>query len=237
MTVEKNTRQGRDSDRLSASIHLVIGCYCAQLRRMPLMAAAALLLPAIGEVLGSYGPPLLIARLLGVFARGERLTPGALALYVLAFASMWLTGQVLLRLAVAVLNRVDIKCMEALYVEALDELLARDFAFFHNNFAGSLTKCALGYARGFEDAFDVLCFRVCSTLLPILFVAVVLWRYSSWLIVILVGMLTITSFLVLPLSRHRRVLVGIREIRFSNILAGYVAGFHHQRRNCARFRS
>ena len=46
--------------------------------------------------------------------------------------------------------------MEALYIEAMDELLAKDLSFFQDNFAGSLTKRALGYARRFEDVFDVL---------------------------------------------------------------------------------
>jgi ATP-binding cassette subfamily B protein len=112
--------------------------------------------------------------------------------------------------------------MKALYIEALDELLARDLAFFHDNFAGSLTKRALSYARRFENAFDVLCFQVCSTLLPLLFVAVVLWRYSPWLIMILVGMLAATFFLVFPLIRHGRLLVGIRESA-SNVVAGHIA--------------
>ena len=65
--------------------------------------------------------------------------------------------------------------MEALYIEAMDELLAKDLAFFHDNYAGSLTKRALGYARRFEDVFDVLAFQVAPTVLPLGFVAVVLW--------------------------------------------------------------
>ena len=77
--------------------------------------------------------------------------------------------------------------MQALYIEAMDELLAKDLAFFHDNFAGSLTKRALGYARRFEDIFDVLCFSVSSNLIPLVFVGVVLWSYSPLLILVLVG--------------------------------------------------
>ena len=76
---------------------------------------------------------------------------------------------------------------EALYIEAMDELLAKDLSFFHDNFAGSLTKRALGYARRFEDVFDVLCFSVSANLLPLVFVGVVLWSYSPLLIVVLLG--------------------------------------------------
>ena len=44
-------------------------------------------------------------------------------------------------------------------IEAMHELLAKDLAFFHNNYAGSLTKRALGFARRFEDVFDVMAFQ------------------------------------------------------------------------------
>ena len=83
----------RDPHRLGASLAFVLRRYAAQLRRMPILAGAALLLPALGEVLSSYGPPLLIARLLGAFARNQRFTAAALVPYVLAFAAMWLAGQ------------------------------------------------------------------------------------------------------------------------------------------------
>ena len=212
----------RDSERLAASLRFVMRRYYAQLRRMPMMAGASLLLPALGEVLSSYGPPLLIAKLLGAFARGQHLSAAALAPYVLAFALMWLAGQALWRIAMGLLSRVEIRCMEGLYVEALDELLARDLAFFQDNFAGSLTKRALGYARRFEDVFDVLCFQVASTLLPLFFVAAVLWSYSPWLILILVAMLAATFLMVFPMIRYGRTLVDIREAA-SNVLAGHVA--------------
>ena len=69
----------------------------------------------------------------------------------------------------------------------MDELLAKDLAFFHNNYAGSLTKRALGFARRFEDVFDVMAFQVSASFLPLGFAGAVLWQYSPWLIVVLVG--------------------------------------------------
>ena len=75
----------------------------------------------------------------------------------------------------------------------MGELLAKDLAFFQDNYAGSLlTKRALGYARRFEDVFDVICFQVVPNLLPLAFVSFVLWRYSPLLILVLLGMLTVT---------------------------------------------
>jgi ATP-binding cassette subfamily B protein len=212
----------RNPEHLTAALRMVLRRYAMQLRRRPAMAAVALVLPALGDVLTYYAPPLVVAKLLGSFARSEGLTPPDLAPYVLAFAGLWLAGQVCWRLAVALIARVEIRGMEALYVEAMDELLAKDLAFFHDNYAGSLTKRALGFARRFEDVFDVLSFQVASTVLPLGFVGVVLWAYSPWLIVLLVAMLAATVLMIFPLIRRRRRLVDLREAA-SNVLAGHVA--------------
>lgn len=222
MAMKKTTDSDRDPEKLSAALRLVLRRYAAQLRRRPVLASGALLLPAVGDVLTFYAPPLVIAKLLGSIARNEPLTADALTPYVLVFAGVWLSGQVIWRAAVALIARVEIRGMEALYIEAMDELLAKDLAFFQNNYAGSLTKRALGYARRFEDVFDVLSFQVASSVLPLGFVGAVLWSYSPWLIVVLVGMLTATLAMALPLIRRRRLLVDVRETA-SNALAGHVA--------------
>ena len=91
MTLVTDTR--RDPQRLTAALRLVLRRYYAQLRRRPAMTAISLLLPAVGDVLALYAPPLLIAKLLARFAHGERFTFDDLTLYVLAFAALWLSGQ------------------------------------------------------------------------------------------------------------------------------------------------
>jgi ATP-binding cassette subfamily B protein len=212
----------RDSKRLSASLWLVVRRYAAQIRRRPALAVPALLLPGAGSVLVFYAPPLVIAKLLGAFARGEQLSTGQLAPYVLTFAALWLAGEVLWRVADCFIARAEIRGMEALYIEALDELLAKDLPFFHDNFAGSLTKRALGYARRFEDVFDVMCLQVGANAIPVAFVVAVLWTYSLALVVTLLTMLVATLALVLPLIRRRARLVHIREAA-SNTMAGHVA--------------
>src|SRR5678815_3442924 len=98
---------------------------------------------------------------------------------------MCMRDRVTWRIAIALMIRAEVRGMEALYIEAMDELLAKDLSFFHRNFAGSLTKRALGYARRFEDVFDVLAFQVAGSVLPLGFVSVVLWGYSPWLVVVL----------------------------------------------------
>jgi ATP-binding cassette subfamily B protein len=200
----------------------VVRRYIAQVRRRPAIAIPALLLPGIGDVLIFYVPPLIVARLLGAFAREEELSASELTPYVLGFAAVWLAGEVIWRIAVLLMARTEIRGMEALYIEAMDELLAKDLSFFQDNFAGSLTKRALGYAKRFEDIFDVLCFSVVANLLPLVFAGVILWTYSPWLIVVLLGMLAATFAIVFPLIRRRQRLVDVREAA-SNVLAGHVA--------------
>jgi ATP-binding cassette subfamily B protein len=216
------TSLDRDPQRLSRAIHLILRRYGAQLRGRPVLAGGALLLPAVGDVLTFYAPPLVVASLLRSVAQNEPLAPLALATYVLTFAGLWLAGQAVWRAAVALIARVEIQGMQALYVEAMNELLAKDLAFFQNNYAGSLTKRALGYARRFEDVFDVMSFQMASSVLPLIFVGAVLWTYSPWLIVLLIAMLLATLLMVFPLIRRRRALVDMRETA-SNVLAGHVA--------------
>ena len=212
----------RDARRLRAALWLVVRRYAAQVRQRPAIAIPALILPGLADALIFYTPPLIVARLLGAFARGETLSAAALAPYLLAMAGLWLLGELTWRLALFFMIRTEIQSMQALYIEAMDELLAKDLSFFHDNFAGSLTKRALGYARRFEGIFDVLCFSVSSNLIPLAFVGVVLWRYSPWLIVVLVGLLALTFALVYPLIRRRQRLVDAREAA-SNVLSGHLA--------------
>src|SRR5262245_35196514 len=201
----------RDVRRFSAALKLVLERYGAQIRRRPGFAIPALLLPAIGDVLVFYTPPLIVAKLLSAFAHNDRLSARDLVPFVLAFAGVWLTGEVVWRIAAPLIARSEIRGIESLYLEAMDELLAKDLAFFQNNYAGSLTKRALGYARRFEDVFDVLCFQVLPNLIPIIFVSFVLWKYSPLLVLVLVGMMTLTCMLIIPRIRRRRQLVDLRE--------------------------
>ena len=212
----------RDPKRLAAALRLVLRRYGSQIRRRPAIAIPALILPGVADALIFYAPPLVVAKVLGTFARNEQLTARELMPYILAFASVWLAGEVVWRLALLLMTRMEIRGMESLYIEAMDELLAKDLAFFHDNFAGSLTKRALGYARRFEDVFDVLCFSVSANLIPLVFAAVVLWSYSPLLILVLLGLMGATLAIIFPLIRRRQRLVDDREAA-SNVLAGHVA--------------
>jgi len=211
-----------DRWRLNAALRLVLRRYYAQVRRWKVYAIPALLLPAVGDVLTIYAPPLVVARLLARFGQREQVTFPEFIPYLAAFAGLWIAGQIVWRVAVAMIIRAEIRGLEALYVEAMDELLAKDLAFFHNNYAGSLTKRALGFARRFEDVFDVAAFQISAAFLPLAFAGVVLWSYSPWLILVLTAMLTATCVMIVPLIRRRRDLVDVREAA-SNVVAGHLA--------------
>ena len=64
----------------------------------------------------------------------------------------------------------------------MDELLAKDAAFFHENFAGSLTKRVLSFASQYEDFVDTLAFQIVANLLPLAFASVVLWQFDPRLV-------------------------------------------------------
>jgi ATP-binding cassette subfamily B protein len=212
----------RDPGRLSAALTLVARRYLRQIRQRPLLSIAALVTPGVGNMLVFFTPPLVVARLLDRLDGGAQLSAAELTPYILTFAGLWFAGEIVWRMAFVLVARAEVRGLEALYIEAMDELLAKDLAFFHDNFTGSLTKRALGYARRFEDVFDVMSFQVLGHAIPLAFVTVVLWSYSPLLIVALLGMLVVTLLMILPLILRRRKLVDVREAA-SNRLAGHMA--------------
>jgi ATP-binding cassette subfamily B protein len=142
--------------------------------------------------------------------------------YLLYFAGFYLTGEMLWRVAIHLLNLNDSKGVRQLYINAMDELLNKDIGFFHNNFAGSLTKKTIGYARNYELFSDTLAFNVLANVLPLFFAVFVLWQFTPWIVFTLLFLMAVIIALILPLIRKRQVLVSDREVA-SNLVAGHVA--------------
>src|SRR5688572_12772776 len=101
----------RDPGRLSAALRLVLRRYGAQVLRQRSMAVPALILPGIADALVVYAPPLVIARLLGAFARDEGLSARDLLPYIATFAGLWLAGEVVWRVTVALMSRTEVRAM------------------------------------------------------------------------------------------------------------------------------
>lgn len=227
-----------------SALKLAVKHYFSQLWLQRKYSIAGLLLPSIGSVLIVYVPPLIIAKAIADF--GDTLpTISEAAPFLWLFALTWISGEIFWRIAIFFIIRAETKGMNNLYVFALDELLKKDLGFFHNNFVGSLTKKAIAYARNFEQFVDMLLFGVFTNVLPLVFAAIILYRYSPWLAIVLIGLLTISLMVIIPLIRKRRKLVDVRE-KASNVMAGHVAdvignmdavqSFAHEDHEAARHR-
>jgi ATP-binding cassette subfamily B protein len=181
-----------------------------------------MLLLALGNIGLGYVAPLVVAKLVGRIADDTTVTVAAMLPYVLGFVGVLLFAETLWRVAVHCLNRLDALGIEHLYVIGMDELFAKDAAFFHDNFAGSLTKRVLSFASRFEMFVDTLAFQIVGSLVPLLFGAVVLWRYDPLLVVGLLAMIALTAVCVVPLIRRRQTLVDQREAAIARV-SGHVA--------------
>ncbi len=186
------------------------------------MAVPGLLLPALGNIGTYYVAPLIVAQLAGRLAGGASADPATVLPYVLGFAGVLLAAEVVNRVGLHGLNRADGRGIEHLYVVGMNELLAKDAAFFQENFAGSLTKRVLSFATRFEEFVDTLAFSVVANVLPLLFAAVVLWGYDPRLVAVLVGLIVVTALVVAPLIRRRQALVDQREAAVARV-SGQVA--------------
>ncbi|MFI5542793.1 ABC transporter ATP-binding protein [Streptomyces sp. NPDC051815] len=212
------------------SVLLALRHYGRELARLRRLTVPAMLLPALGNIGIFYLAPLLVAKLAGRVAAdggtgsgsGSGTGIGPMLPYVLGFAGVLLLSEALWRAGLHCLNRLDAHGIEHLYVLGMDELFAKDAAFFHDNFAGSLTKRVLSFASRFEEFVDTLTFSVMGSLVPLLFASVVLWQYEPLLVVGLLLMIVLTGVGVAPLIRRRQKLVARREEAIARV-SGHVA--------------
>ncbi|MFI8961855.1 ABC transporter ATP-binding protein [Streptomyces sp. NPDC053493] len=225
---------------------LALRYYGRELARLRLLTVPAMLLPALGNIGINYIAPLVVAKLVGRIAGGSGTGLDAMLPYVLGFAGVLLLSEALWRVGLHCLNRVDALGIERLYVIGMDELFAKDAAFFHDNFAGSLTKRVLSFASRFEEFVDTLTFSVMGSFVPLVFASVVLWQYEPLLVVGLLAMIAFTAVCVVPLIRRRQRLVARREEAIARV-SGHVAdslmnmdtvrAFAAERREAAEHRS
>ncbi|MFH9060898.1 ABC transporter ATP-binding protein [Streptomyces coeruleorubidus] len=204
------------------SVLLALRYYGRELSRLRRLTAPAMLLMALGNIGINYIAPLIVAKLVGDIADDGDVTADSALPYVLGFAGVLLLAEALWRVAVHCLNRLDALGIEHLYVIGMDELFAKDASFFHDNFAGSLTKRVLSFASRFEQFVDTLAFQIVGSFVPLVFGAVVLWRYEPVLVVGLLVMIALTGVLVVPLIRRRQALVDQREEAIARV-SGHVA--------------
>ena len=218
---EPETSHHGSTTRRSAVL-LALRYYGRELARQRLVAIPALLTPALGNTCLFYLPPLVVAELAGRLAGDADTSAANVIPYVLAFAGLALLAEVLWRIALHCLNRTDGRGIESLSVVGMNELLAKDAAFFHDNFAGSLTKRVLSFAGRFEEFVDTLANSVVANIVPLAFASVVLWQYHPLLVVVLVSLIAVTGVIIAPLVRRRQALVNEREAAVARV-SGHVA--------------
>jgi len=212
----------RGSPARKRAVLLALRYYGRQMARLWRFTVPAMLLPALGNTCIFYVAPLIVAHLIGRFAGHGPAGIGAATPYVLGFAGVLLSAEIVWRIGIHCLNRLDGRGIENLYVIGMDEMLAKDAAFFHDNFAGSLTKRVLSFASRFEDFTDNLVFNIVGSLVPLAFASVVLWRYDPLLVAGLLGLIAVTGAGIAPLIRRRQRLVDQREEAIARV-SGHVA--------------
>jgi ATP-binding cassette subfamily B protein len=195
--------------------------YVSTLWSLKKFSIAGMVLPGIGNVFVAYLPPLVVAAAITHFGN-ERPTLEEAVPYLLTFAGVWFVGEIIWRIAFLFLNVTDSRGISILLKRAMAELHRKDIGFFHDNFAGALTKKVIGYGKSFESFVDTFAFNIMAQLIPLGFASVILWRYSPWLVLTLVVLITVVLCIIVPLTRKRKKLVDLRETA-SNVTAGHVA--------------
>ncbi|MEU6574781.1 ABC transporter ATP-binding protein [Streptomyces sp. NPDC046805] len=214
--------ESREGPRGRGPVLLALRCYGRELARLRWLTLPAMLLPAVGNTGISYVAPLVVAKLVGRIVGDSGAGVGSMLPYVLVFAGTLLLAETLWRIGMHCLIRLEARGIEQLYVLGMDELFAKDATFFHDNFAGSLTKRVLSFAARFEDFVDTFVFQLVGSLVPLAFGSVVLWQYEPLLVAGLLAMIVLTALGVAPLIRRRQALVDQREAAFARV-AGHVS--------------
>jgi ATP-binding cassette subfamily B protein len=212
-----------EQQRNIKAVKLAVKHYWQQmLSDWKLTLPGAFILPAGGSILMTYVPPLIMARLLARLNNGNNIDLSQAIPYLVLLLITWTAGETIWRLSNHLLIKAEVRGMNSLYGRSMDYLLEKDMSFFHNNFAGSLTKKVIGYGRRYEDLLDTIAFRIASDYIPIIFAAIILWRFSPWLVVALIGFILASAAIIIPLIRVRQKIVADREAA-SNVMSGHIA--------------
>ena len=95
---------------------LALRYYGREMARLRRFTVPGMLLPALGNTCIFYVAPLFVAQLAGRFVGHGQLGPGAALPYILGFAGVLLSGEILWRVGIHFLIRLDGHGIEDLYV-------------------------------------------------------------------------------------------------------------------------
>ncbi len=194
-----------------AAVMEVLREYWKQYKIHPWYSLIAFLLPAIGSIFVSYIPPLIIARMVNIFSAQGSISYDNVSWYIVVFGVSWLIGEMLWRIGMHYLIRLETDGLARLGKLAYKRLSERDYDFYSNNFVGTLTNKGTAFSRGFEGFSDTLSFNIFSNVFPLIFATIVLWHYSSILALLLLACIVIVLLLTLPIIRRRSKMVAARH--------------------------
>lgn len=195
----------------------VLRDYRDQYTAHPFIAGVGFLLPAVGNICVLFVPPLIVAHIIDIFVARGSISAAELGWTLPLFGGIWLFGEALWRAGIHLLITLQQQGLNALQRIAFSRLVERDYAFYANNFVGSLTKKALAYGRAYETFTNTLVFNITTNLVTILFVVVILWRYSFWIPLVLVLWIIAAILFAVPMIRRRSRLVTLRHAASSKV--------------------
>lgn len=206
----------------NTALKLALNHYLQQIKTTWPVSIPAIVLPGIGSILIMFVPTYIVARLVSRIIEQPQLEIRTLFGYVAIIGAVWLLGEMIWRLAFFFEAKAVSRAIRSLYENAMEAVLRKDTDFFNNTFAGSLTKNIGSYARNYERFFGTIAFNISPNVIPIAFASFILFFYSPYLSLLLVGMLLATFLIVTPFIKQRRRLVALRE-QSSTSLTGHVA--------------
>ena len=212
----------QDKERFKKAYKLAIKHYFNYMKVRPLNRVLSFLLPAVGTIFVFYIPPVAIAKIVSIANSDVNPDFTKFIPYVIAFGVSWLIGELLWRLGIFFDIRSHDKALRQIQSAGLGQVLKHDVKFFHDNFAGSLTKKTTGYSARFVDVNDVFMLNVFPNIIPGIFALIVLTFYSPLLSICLAGWIILTLIIVIPMIKKRYRLVTLRETA-SNIVSGHIA--------------
>ena len=199
------------------AVRQVLRDYWRQYRNDPWRSLVAFSFPAIGTIFIFFIPPLIVARIIDIFIKQGQVSISAVSFYLILFGILWFLGEVMWRIGMHALIRVEAEGISKLAKVAFDRLVERDYDFYSNNFVGSLTKKTMAFSRSFEIFTDTLNFNIFTDIIPIIFALIVLWGYSPWIPLILVVSILIAIGVGIPIIRRRSKLVALRHEAASKV--------------------
>ena len=193
------------------AVNQVLSDYWRQYRTHSWIAIAAFFTPAIGSIFVFFVPPLIVAKIINIFIEQNEISLSTAGIYIALLGGSWLFGEILWRVGLHYLIKLEAKGINNLCKTAFQRLMERDYDFYANNFVGSLSKKAMAFSRSFEIFSDTMLFNITTNIFPILFAVVILWTYSPWIPLVLIFWIALTIIIALPIVRRRSKLVAMRH--------------------------